>query len=161
MDGKAGTGKARSAAGWRGFGRRALGAVLAVLGASLALGAVVSVVVFVLPSPIDAAGWSPPDRPGQTGPLAQNDELAGAQLVAAGRIRGPEDIAFDARGRLYTGSEDGRIYRVTLGGDGGEKVARSSRTRGAARWGCASTRRATSSSPTARRASSRSLPPEK
>ena len=123
MDGKAGTGKVHGVGGGRGFGRRALRVSLAALGASLALGAAAStVVVFMVPSPIDAAGWSPPPRPEQTGPLAQNDELAGAGLIAAGRIQGPEDIAFDARGRLYTGSEDGRIYRATLGGDGGEEV---------------------------------------
>lgn len=118
MDGKAG-----GAGGGRGFGRRVLRVGLAVLGASLAFGAVASAaVVFVVPSPIDAAGWSPPARPDQVGPLVQNGELAGAGLIAAGRIRGPEDVAFDARGRLYTGSEDGRIYRVTPGGDGGEEV---------------------------------------
>lgn len=123
MDGKTGTGKARGAGGWWGFGRRALGVILAVSGALVALGvAALAVVVFVVPSPIDAAGWSPPPRPELAGPLAENDELAGSELVAAGRIRGPEDIAFDERGRLYTGSEDGRIYRVEFGEGGGEKI---------------------------------------
>lgn len=123
MHGKAETGKARGAGGGRGFGSRALRVVLAVSGASLALGAVASaVVVFVVPSPIGASGWSPPPRPEQTGPLAPNDELASAGLVAAGRIQGPEEIAFDARGRLYTGSDDGRIYRIVLGEGGSEEV---------------------------------------
>lgn len=67
-------------------------------------------------------GVEPPPRPELAGPLAENDELAGSELVAAGRIRGPEDIAFDERGRLYTGSEDGRIYRVEFGEGGGEKI---------------------------------------
>lgn len=122
MDGKVGTGKVRGNGEWA-FGRRALGVIFAVSGASVALGAVASaVVVFVVPSPIDAAAWSPPPRPELTGPLARNDEQAGAELVAAGRISGPEDVAFDQRGRLYTGSEDGRIYRVEFGEGGGEKV---------------------------------------
>lgn len=123
MDGKAGTGKARGAGGGRGFARRTLGLILAVSGVLLALGAVASaVVVFVVPSPIDAAGWSPPSRPELAGPLAQNDELVGAEVVAAGRIQGPEDVAFDERGRLYAGSEDGRVYRVTPGEGGSEKI---------------------------------------
>lgn len=123
MHEKAETGKARAAGRGRGFGRRALGVTVAVLGASLALLAAASaVVVFVVPSPIDAAGWNPPPRPGLAGPLAQNDELAGADLVAAGNIPGPEDIAFDARGRLYAGSEDGNIYRFAEGEGGSGEV---------------------------------------
>lgn len=31
----------------------------------------------------------------------------------------PEDIAFDAEGRLYTGTQDGKIHRITFNGQGG------------------------------------------
>ena len=128
---KAGADKARDIGAGRTFGRRALGVILAVLGASLAFGVVaVAVVVFLVSSPIDAAPWSPSPRPEQTGSLAQNDALAGAELVAAGRIQGPEDIAIDGRGRLYTGGEDGRIYRVTLGEGGDEEVEKFADTGG-------------------------------
>lgn len=82
-----------------------LAAVMAMIGLSF---------VVVVPSPIDAAEWNPPARPELRGPLAENNELEGTSLIAAGRISGPEDIIFDEQGRLYTGGEDGVIYRVTL-----------------------------------------------
>jgi len=72
----------------------------------------------VLPSPIDAVAWNPPPRPALTGPLAANTALQKAELLVPEKIRGPEDIVFDAQGRLYTGSADGRIYRMTFGTKG-------------------------------------------
>jgi sugar lactone lactonase YvrE len=41
-----------------------------------------------------------------------NEKLQEAELIAQGKIRGPEDLAFDAQGRMYTGLEDGRIVRI-------------------------------------------------
>mgnify|MGYP001093017002 CR=1 FL=1 len=73
------------------------------------------VVVGMQPSPIDAVAWNPPPRPALTGPLAANTTLQQAELLAPGQIHGPEDIVFDGYGRLYTGSADGRIYRLTFG----------------------------------------------
>jgi sugar lactone lactonase YvrE len=123
VNARVGAEEGRGAGSGKGFGRRVLRMGVAVLGALLAGGTVaLAALVFLVPSPIEAAGWSPPPRPELSGPLAQNDELAGAELVAAGRIQGPEDVAFDEQGRLYTGSEDGRIYRVTFGEGGGEEV---------------------------------------
>lgn len=77
---------------------------------------------FFLPSPIDAAAWNPPVRPALEGVHAVNNELSMAEHIAAGRIQGPEDIVFDAQERLYTGSEDGRIYRMMLNEAQGDKV---------------------------------------
>ena len=67
------------------------------------------------PSPIHPLAWHPQPAPALTGVLAPNEELAKAELVTA-TPDGPEDITFDAQGRLYTGDESGIIYRVTPGG---------------------------------------------
>jgi len=40
--------------------------------------------------------------------------LLKAELISQGKLQHPEDIAFDVEGRLYTGCEDGNIYRLTL-----------------------------------------------
>lgn len=65
-----------------------------------------------LPSPIDAVAFKPlPARPA-TGPLASNTALQQAELIAKGKINGPEDTAVDAQGRIYGGTADGRIVRV-------------------------------------------------
>jgi len=75
-----------------------------------------AVAVFLAaPSPIHPLAWHPPAAPALTGVLAPNEELAKAELVTA-TPDGPEDITFDAQGRLYTGDESGVIYRVTPGG---------------------------------------------
>ncbi len=73
---KAGAEMAHGVEGGRRSGRGSSATIFTALGASLILGAVALSVVFVVPSPIDAAGWSPPPRPEQTGPLAPNDELS-------------------------------------------------------------------------------------
>ncbi|KAK7379726.1 hypothetical protein VNO78_34416 [Psophocarpus tetragonolobus] len=51
---------------------------------------------------------------------ARNDHVrAGSEAVAAGHVKGPEDLAFDAATRVfYTGCEDGWIKRVTLNDSG-------------------------------------------
>ena len=38
-------------------------------------------------------------------------KLAGADIIAAGRVDGPEDVILDAAGNLYCGNRDGRILR--------------------------------------------------
>jgi sugar lactone lactonase YvrE len=64
--------------------------------------------------PIDPVAWSPPPAPELAGPYAQNDALSRGRRLLDGIGRGPEDVAFDAEGRLYTGFEDGRIFRMAL-----------------------------------------------
>lgn len=68
--------------------------------------------MLVTPSPVTPLPWTPPPRPELTGVLAANTALQNAEQLARGAIPGPEDIAFDHQGRLYTGSSDGTIYRV-------------------------------------------------
>lgn len=64
------------------------------------------------PSPIDPLAWDAPKAPAMTGVLEPNDTLMKAELLARGRIHGPEDTAVDAESRVYAGLQDGRIVRV-------------------------------------------------
>lgn len=63
------------------------------------------------PVDIDPAPWRPPVAPALEGKYAANDRLAGIQRLGDGLGPKPEDVAFDAQGRLYAGFEDGRILR--------------------------------------------------
>jgi sugar lactone lactonase YvrE len=74
--------------------------------------------VVIVPAPIDALAWTPLDAPAMTGALAPNDLLRDAEMVGRGEFASPEDVAFDAEGRLYTGNSDGRINRITFSSDG-------------------------------------------
>lgn len=75
------------------------------------------ITVFV-PSPIDAAAWAPQSIPAWVGALAPNSELTTAERLGLDQLTHPEDIVFDREGRLYTGSDDGTVYRVTFNPDG-------------------------------------------
>jgi sugar lactone lactonase YvrE len=63
-------------------------------------------------TPIDPAAYSPPAKPPLTGVLAPNDLLKKAELLAQGKIAGPEEVAVDAQGRIYGGTQDGRVLRL-------------------------------------------------
>jgi sugar lactone lactonase YvrE len=75
-----------------------------LLGAAVGVGSASS-------SRLDPAEWHPPDPPAMTGALAPNRALAGRDRVLT--ADGPEDVAVDGEGRLYTGGEDGTVYRTT------------------------------------------------
>ncbi len=70
----------------------------------------------LLPSPIDPAAWSPPASPPLVGPLAPNEVLRDAALLAEGAVRGPEDIAFDPQGRVYVAVAEGKVKRLAADG---------------------------------------------
>ena len=90
--------------------KRALGAVLGLLAGGL-------VVLCVVPSPIDPLAYDPPPPPALVGPLAPNEALRAAEHLAAGRVQGPEDLAFDASGRLYAATAAGTIVRLDPAGE--------------------------------------------
>jgi sugar lactone lactonase YvrE len=82
---------------------------------AMIMGAVVVVgiaALLLMPSPIDSVAWEPAPAPQLVGPLMPNEKLQEAELIAQGKIVGPEDLAFDANERMYTGLEDGRIVRI-------------------------------------------------
>jgi sugar lactone lactonase YvrE len=101
--------------------RKILAAVVLVLAAVL-------VWWLAAPAPIDPVAYAPPPPPPMTGALAPNDLLRRAERLALGKVRGPEDVAVDAAGRIYGGTEDGRIVRIDE--DGGERVETFARTGG-------------------------------
>lgn len=68
------------------------------------------------PSPIDPVIYDPPPAPPLTGDYAPNDKLRQAEILAAGKIQGPEDVDVDAEGRVYGGTKDGRIVRILADG---------------------------------------------
>lgn len=91
---------------------------LVILSLLVIIAGVLLVVVFLVPSPIDSVAWNPSQVPMWTGALAPNSLLLKADLLGQGQLHHPEDIAFDDKGRLYTGCEDGNIYRLTFDASG-------------------------------------------
>ena len=80
--------------------------------------AIVALVIGYLllwPVPINPAAWTPPTSPELTGVYAQNSELARIERL---KIDGfaPEDVAIDGQDRIYSGVEDGRIFRFQADG---------------------------------------------
>jgi sugar lactone lactonase YvrE len=63
------------------------------------------------PVEINPGAWTPPRAPSPTGVFAPNDRLTRLEKLANGYI-GPESVAIDTKGNLYTGLLDGRILRI-------------------------------------------------
>jgi sugar lactone lactonase YvrE len=66
----------------------------------------------IYPAPIDPVAYTPPELPEMTGILAPNDLLQEAELLALGKMDGPEEVAVDSLGRVYAGTHDGKIKRL-------------------------------------------------
>ncbi len=69
------------------------------------------------PTKIDPVAYSPAKKPDMSGVLAKNRELLKAELIAKGRINGPEDVVIDREGRIYGGTQEGKILRVLKDGN--------------------------------------------
>ncbi len=68
------------------------------------------IIIFLLqPAPIDPAAYTPPKSQKLAGALAPNNLLQKAELLALGKINGPEEVAVDSQGRIYGGTQDGKI----------------------------------------------------
>jgi sugar lactone lactonase YvrE len=63
------------------------------------------------PVPINPDSWTPPDLPPLTGVYQKNNRLAVVEKLGIGAGIGPEDIAFDSQGYIYSGVADGNIFR--------------------------------------------------
>src|SRR5215469_12625078 len=63
----------------------------------------------------DPAPWTPPPAPAFEGVLAPNQVLDQVERWEVPGGAKPEDVVFDADGRLYAGVEDGRIWRWPAG----------------------------------------------
>ncbi|RPJ12439.1 MAG: SMP-30/gluconolactonase/LRE family protein [Desulfobacteraceae bacterium] len=68
------------------------------------------------PVRIEPISYEPAKKPEMTGALAPNNELAKAELLAKGKISGPEDVVIDSEGRIYGGTQDGKIVRILKDG---------------------------------------------
>ena len=68
-------------------------------------------IFLMIPSEIDPVAWTPQPAPSFTGPFAENRVLDLIEPSFKGQFVGPEDIAQDRYGHLYTGVADGRIMR--------------------------------------------------
>lgn len=66
----------------------------------------------LMPSPIDAKAWQPPEPAAMNGLLAANELLREAELLAKGEVYGPEDTATRSDGVVFAGTQDGYIVRV-------------------------------------------------
>jgi sugar lactone lactonase YvrE len=71
------------------------------------------IILFLLKSaPIDPAAYTPPKPQELAGVLAPNSLLQKAELLALGKINGPEEVAVDSHGRIFGGTQDGMIMRL-------------------------------------------------
>jgi len=68
------------------------------------------------PVDVDPAAWTPLPAPPREGVFAPNNDLDGCEIFAHMPGRGPDTVAFDAIGYLYTGLADGRVVRVSPDG---------------------------------------------
>lgn len=72
--------------------------------------------LFLWPVPIEPVAWQAPKAPALEGQYESNHKLATIKRLAVGEGVGPESLAIDQQGNLYTGYVDGRIVRFDLNG---------------------------------------------
>lgn len=73
-------------------------------------------------TPLQARSWHPPRDMGLQGPFAPNDALAGLEVIPIPG-NGGEDVAVDASGRIYTGTREGYVLRISPDGRHVERLA--------------------------------------
>ena len=78
---------------------------------ALACFALLSTYLLFYPVSIDPTSWTPPPNPGFAGRFAPTSGF-GVPERSFPSIVGPEAMAWDAEGRLYTGLLDGRVIRI-------------------------------------------------
>lgn len=85
----------------------------------------IPVLVYLLTWPVDIepVAWDAPPAPPLEGAYAPNTYLDSIEPLLRGDVRGPEDVAMDTAGRLYTGVMDGRILRFNPDGTDAQTFA--------------------------------------
>ena len=85
--------------------------------------AIIILYLIFWPVPISPQAWTPPPAPPLTMQYQQNSELARVERLSLGTGSttpgggyAPEDVAFDAQNRIYSGVDDGRIIRLQADG---------------------------------------------
>ena len=66
--------------------------------------------------------WRPPRNVGLRGPFAPNDALGGLEIIPVPGS-GPEDVAVDADGNLFTGTSEGHLLRISPDGGRIDRLA--------------------------------------
>lgn len=78
--------------------------------------AILIIIFFLQSAPIDPAAYNPPKSQELANVLAKNSLLQKAELLALGKINGPEEVAVDSQGRVYGGTQGGKIMRLLANG---------------------------------------------
>ena len=86
-----------------------------IFGISGMLGMLILMVVFTS-APISPVAYVPSSPPELSSVLAANKLLHKAELLAVGEIDGPEEVAVDSQGRVYGGTQGGKIMILTSDG---------------------------------------------
>jgi len=81
-------------------------------------------------SSINPLPYEPPEPPPLEGTIAPNNALNRVQPLGIGQLGTAEDLAVDKQGRIYGGTVDGSIQRITFGPDGEERIERFAQTDG-------------------------------
>ena len=68
--------------------------------------------LLLAPTKADPESWNAGASPGFEGAYKPTASLASVEWLARGKVAGPEGLAFDAAGNLYSGLADGRIVRI-------------------------------------------------
>ena len=93
-----------------------MGAMISGVVAAIASVIVVLILYLVIwPVKIDPVAWTPPQAPPASGVYAVNHRLSGVEKLAQGHV-GPESVAINSSGHLFTGLHDGRILRISADG---------------------------------------------
>ncbi len=66
---------------------------------------------------IDAVAFHPEKAPALAGSYAPNHILKTAKRLGSGRLHGPEEIAIDREGFIYTGNANGTIQKISRKGE--------------------------------------------
>lgn len=82
----------------------------------LIIAAAAALYLLTWPVPVDPVAWEAPEDAGYIGEFAANDALAALERLEIAPFHGPEDLAADRAGYLYTGTEDGKILRIAPDG---------------------------------------------
>ncbi|MFM7598111.1 MAG: SMP-30/gluconolactonase/LRE family protein [Actinomycetota bacterium] len=72
-------------------------------------------------TPLSPRQWHPPKDVGLRGPFAPNAALAGVDVIPIPGT-GAEDVAVDSQGRIYTGTREGYILRISPDGRHVERI---------------------------------------
>ena len=74
------------------------------------------IVVFLQSTSISPVAYLPSKPSELKGVLAPNNLLHKAELLGLGQINGPEEVAVDSQGRVYGGTQHGKIMIITADG---------------------------------------------